>query len=57
MGHSDGVECSWKVVMYMAKRWSVGRKAGRKSFSRTAARVHPKNSMFGGGVMRGGYRL
>lgn len=39
----------------MAKRFSMGRQASKRSFTRGASRTHAKN--LGGSSMRGGIRL
>lgn len=41
----------------MAKRREVGFQKSKKSFTRGAMHVHPKNVRMNSGVMRGGYRL
>lgn len=41
--------------LIMAKRGRMGRKASRKTFTRGAMRVHPKNRR--DRIMRGGTRL
>lgn len=44
----------------MAKRFKVSRKKSKRTFSRTAQRVHPKNMLSSSGssfAMRGGIRL
>ena len=39
------------------KRHIVSKKSGGKLFTRTAHKVHPKNAVLGGPVMRGGIRM
>lgn len=43
--------------VFMARRHSINRRSSRRSFSRGAMRVHPKNVVTGVGIMRGGIRL
>lgn len=39
------------------RRHKMGRRGSEKYFTRSANRVHPKNSLSGAGPMRGGIRL
>lgn len=41
----------------MAKRHKMSKSGSRRSFTRNALRVHPKNSLGSVVVMRGGIRL